>query len=151
HQADWIAIRLGASITSDENNALKTGYDLETGTWPEWIQESGLGLEVLPEGKPAGSVTGPAGEQAVALGLPPSAVIVNGTTDGCASFLATGASQPGDGVTALGSTLVLKLLSDRRIDAPAYGVYSHRIAGMWLAGGASNTGGAVIRHFFEDR
>jgi Sugar (pentulose and hexulose) kinases len=151
HQADWIAIRLGASITSDENNALKTGYDLETGTWPEWIQESGLGLEVLPEVKPAGSVIGPVGEQAVALGLPPSAVIVNGTTDGCASFLATGASEPGDGVTALGSTLVLKLLSDRRIDAPAYGVYSHRIAGMWLAGGASNTGGAVIRHFFEDR
>src|SRR5690606_37517196 len=84
------------------------------------------------------------------LGLPPSAVIVSGTTDGCASFLATGAGDVGEGVTALGSTLVLKLLSDRRIDAPAYGIYSHRIAGVWLAGGASNTGGAVIRHFFTD-
>lgn len=150
HQADWVAMQLGAPVGSDENNALKTGYDLDAGEWPEWIAEMGLGTEILPEVRPAGSVIGPVGSKAAQLGLPPSAVIVSGTTDGCASFLATGASEVGEGVTALGSTLVLKLLSDRRIDAPAYGIYSHRIAGMWLAGGASNTGGAVIRHFFAD-
>ena len=71
-----------------------------------------------------------------------------GTTDGCASFLATGASQAGEAVTALGSTLVIKILSDRPISAPAYGVYSHRLGDRWLAGGASNTGGKVIEHLF---
>lgn len=150
HQADWVAIRLGAPVASDENNALKTGYDLNAKEWPAWIAGVGLDPKVLPEVAPAGSVIGAVGNKAAELGLPPSALIVSGTTDGCASFLATGASEVGDGVTALGSTVVLKLLSDRQIDAPAYGIYSHRIAGMWLAGGASNTGGAVIRHFFAD-
>ena len=43
----------------------------------------------------------------------PGCSVVAGTTDGCASFLATGADAIGDGVTALGTTLTLKLLSDR--------------------------------------
>ncbi len=151
HQADWIAMQLGVSEpTSDENNALKTGYDLAECRWPDWIGELGLAREYLPEVVPAGTPIGRVGPRAEALGLPASALIISGTTDGCASFLATGASMTGDGVTALGSTLVLKLLSDREIKAPAYGIYSHRIAGMWLAGGASNTGGAVIRAHFPD-
>jgi D-ribulokinase len=45
---------------------------------------------------------------------------------------------------------VLKLLSDRPIYDAASGVYSHRWGQLWLAGGASNTGGAVLRHFFTD-
>ena len=71
-----------------------------------------------------------------------------GTTDGCASFLATGARRAGEAVTALGSTLVIKLLSDKPIFAPDYGIYSHRIGETWLLGGASNTGGKVIEHLF---
>ncbi|WEX08370.1 FGGY-family carbohydrate kinase [Chelativorans sp. AA-79] len=150
HQADWIAMQLGGGPVSDENNALKTGYDLTARRWPDWIAKLGLDPAILPEVVPAGTVLCPVGEKARTFGLPASAVIVSGTTDGCASFLATGAGDVGDGVTALGSTLVLKLLSDREINAPAYGIYSHRIAGMWLAGGASNTGGAVIRAYFPD-
>ena len=37
------------------------------------------------------------------------------TTDGCASFLATGADQIGDAVSVLGTTLTVKLLSDRPV------------------------------------
>ncbi|WP_028032355.1 FGGY-family carbohydrate kinase [Chelativorans sp. J32] len=150
HQADWITMQLGGGAVSDENNALKTGYDLSAGRWPDWIAELGFDPGILPDVVPAGRLLGLVGGRACALGLPASTVIVSGTTDGCASFLATGACEIGDGVTALGSTLVLKLLSDREINAPAYGIYSHRIAGMWLAGGASNTGGAVIRAHFPD-
>lgn len=29
--------------------------------------------------------------------------------------------------------------------APGYGIYSHRVGDIWLAGGASNAGGAVIQ------
>jgi sugar (pentulose or hexulose) kinase len=51
-------------------------------------------------------------------------------------------------VTVLGTTLTLKILSDRPISAPDHGVYSHRLLGMWLAGGASNSGGAaLLAHF----
>ena len=81
-------------------------------------------------------------------GLPATAIVCAGTTGGCASFLATGAAEIGDGVTALGSTLVVKLLRDNPISAPQYGICSHRIGDRWLAGGASNAGGRVIAHLF---
>ena len=83
------------------------------------------------------------------LGLPPDAIVVAGTTDGCASFLATGADAPGEGVTALGSSLTIKLLSDKPVNAPQFGIYSHRIGDKWLAGGASNVGGKVLAAHFS--
>jgi len=75
--------------------------------------------------------------------------VLAGTTDGCASLLATGAARPGDAVMALGSTLVLKILSDKPLFAPEFGLYSHRIGDVWLAGGASNTGGRVLAQYFD--
>ena len=75
-------------------------------------------------------------------------MVVAGTTDGCASFLAIGAGVPGDAVSALGSTLTIKLLSDAPIFAPEVGVYSHRLGDRWLVGGASNSGGAALLRFF---
>lgn len=53
-------------------------------------------------------------------------------------------------MTSLGSTLVLKLLSHTRVEDARYGIYSHRLGDLWLTGGASNTGGAVLREFFTD-
>lgn len=53
-------------------------------------------------------------------------------------------------VTSLGSTLAIKLLSTNRIDDARYGVYSHRLDDKWLVGGASNTGGAVLKQIFTD-
>ena len=50
-----------------------------------------------------------------------------GTTDSIAAFLASGASGVGDAVTSLGSTLAIKLLSERPVDDSRYGVYSHRL------------------------
>ena len=151
HEADWVAGRLlGRFDASDANNALKTGYDPRAGAWPDWIEAAGLPLAMLP-GRVAepGEVLGTvAPGMAARLGLPRDALVVAGTTDGCASFLATGAAEAGDGVTALGSTLAIKLLCDAPVFAPEHGIYSHRLLGRWLAGGASNTGGAALARFF---
>ena len=58
---------------------------------------------------------------------------------------------PRQAVTSLGSTLAIKLLSERRVpDDARYGLYSHRLGAGWLVGGASNTGGAVLRRHFTD-
>eukprot|EP01037_Dinobryon_pediforme_P010631 gene10631-10702_t len=152
HQADWLAGRLsGLFARSDENNALKTGYDPLRRCWPDWIVKTGAKLEKLPQVLPPGAIIGPVNAAAQALGLPASAVVCAGTTDGCASFLATGAANYGEGVTALGSTLVIKILSDEPISAPQYGIYSHRLGNKWLVGGASNTGGKVIEHLFASK
>lgn len=50
----------------------------------------------------------------------------------------------------MGSTLAVKLLSNNRIEDARYGVYSHRLDDKWLVGGASNTGGAVLKQIFTD-
>lgn len=151
HQADWLAFLLHGQLgISDYHNALKLGYDPEQLCYPYWMEqltEMFIIPQVLAPGTPVGEVTA---DVAHDLGLPRDCVVCTGTTDSIAAFLASGAKSPGEAVTSLGSTLVLKLLSRTRVDDTRYGIYSHRLGDLWLTGGASNTGGAVLRHFFSD-
>jgi D-ribulokinase len=151
HQADWIAAQFtGRFDVSDESNALKTGYDPVSRKWPDWIAATGVATSKLPAVAAAGSIVGQVSAEASRrFGLSTQTLVVAGMTDGCAAFMATGAAKPGDAVTSLGSTLVLKLASEVPLFAPEYGIYSHRIGDLWLAGGASNTGGAVLAQFFS--
>jgi sugar (pentulose or hexulose) kinase len=152
HQADWLAgLLTGRFGTSDYHNALKTGCNPETLSWPEWMQSLPvwpLLPRVLAPGSSVGSISA---EMARRFGLDAACTVRVGTTDSIAAFIAAGVNQPGEAVTSLGSTLVLKLLSATRVDAPEYGVYSHRYGRFWLAGGASNTGGAILRQYFSDQ
>ena len=150
HQADWLLGQFcGRFDVSDENNALKTGYDPASRTWPAWISKVGVDVAKLPTVVAAGTRVGTIlPEVADVFGLPRDVAVVAGTTDGCAGFLASGAKEAGDGATSLGTTLTLKLLSATPVFAPQYGIYSHRIGEQWLAGGASNTGGVVFKQFF---
>jgi sugar (pentulose or hexulose) kinase len=151
HQADWVLGRLtGRYGVSDENNALKLGYDAVARRWPGWLASFGIPPEVLPEVHPAGTTIGAlTREAAAATGLPESCRVAAGTTDSTAAALAVGIAAPGDAVTSLGSTLVIKVLADRPLFDPESGVYSHRIGDAWLAGGASNSGGAVLLRYFS--
>jgi sugar (pentulose or hexulose) kinase len=149
HEADWIAGQLcGVFETSDDNNALKTGYDPVAQCWPDWIGATGLPIGLLPRVLRPGTPFAPAMPTAT-VHLPRGALVCAGTTDGCASFLSTGADASGDAVTVLGSTLTVKLLSASRLSLPAFGIYSHAVLGRWLAGGASNSGGAVLAAYFD--
>ena len=147
-QADWLLERLGATGVSDENNALKLGYDPVARRWPEWLRSLAPDLplpEVLPPGTPAGRLSR---EAARILGLPAGIPLAAATTDSVAATLAAGIEGLGEGVTALGTTLALKLAGARPVFDPARGIYSHRLGEAWLAAGASNSGGAVLARFF---
>ena len=149
HQADWLLGKLcGHFGNSDENNALKLGYDAVQRRWPDWLQTLDVPLDLLPTVVPAGHTIGtPTTQGCERWSLSTDTRILAGTTDSTASFIATGAG-PGDAVTALGSTLVLKVLADQPLYAPEYGIYSHRLGDRWLVGGASNSGGAVLQAYF---
>jgi sugar (pentulose or hexulose) kinase len=154
HEADWLAgLLCGRFETTDENSALKTGYDPVARRWPDWIAATGLRPSLLPRVVPPGTVLGPIDPAyARPFNLPGDAQVVAGTTDGCASFIAAGAREVGEAVTAFGSTLTLKLLCDRPVFQPEFGIYSHRLGERWLAGGASNSGGAALLcHFPASR
>jgi sugar (pentulose or hexulose) kinase len=152
HQADWLTGRLcGRFGSSDWNNCLRLGYDPQREEWAEWLQT--LDLErvvfprVLPPGTPIAHLTA---DLARRTGLPRDLMICAGTTDSTAAVAAAGIERPGDGVTVLGSTLVVKIATPLPLTDSAHGVYSHRFGDLWLAGGASNSGGAVLRRFFSD-
>jgi len=152
HQADWINGRLSGEFgCADENNVLKLGYDPVAGRWPQWMAALPFPARLLPKVYPVGARLGTV-ESKVArgLGIADDVLLVAGTTDSNAAALAAGLDRPGDAVTSLGSTLVLKVYSDRPLWSSRYGIYSHRIGDGWLAGGASNTGGTVLRQFFTD-
>ena len=151
-QADWLSGRLcGDFSTTDANNALKLGYDPLAREWPEWLAQLGIETAMLPRVvEPGTPIATLRPEWAKAWGVNDTVAVCAGTTDSTAAFIASGATQPGEAVTTLGSTLVLKVLSAEPVFAPEYGVYSQPLGKLWLVGGGSNSGGAVLRRFFSD-
>jgi sugar (pentulose or hexulose) kinase len=151
HQADWITGLLCDRFDiSDENNCLKLGYDPITREWPQWLQALNINPTSLPQVYAPGTGIATVDPNiADRLGLPAQCRVVAGTTDSIAAFIATGANEIGEAVTSLGSTLVLKLVSDKPIFSSKLGVYSHRLGDTWLAGGASNSGGKVLLEYFD--
>lgn len=157
HQADFIAALLmdalpapGVSAQSDWHNALKLGFDVHGLQYPDWLHAlltaQGLDPGLLPRVARPGRPLGPLGARFRQMGFSHTpCVVAAGTTDSIAAFLASGADTPGTAVTSLGSTLAVKLLSEQPVSDDTRGIYAHRLGDLWLVGGASNVGCAVLR------
>jgi xylulokinase len=132
---------------SDQTNALKSGYDLISSRWPDFIERKlGIPLAMLPPVQRPGVLAGKLTRQrAGELGLPVGTPVAAGMTDGCASQVASGAAGLGQYNTTLGTTMVVKGVSDRLLIDPLGRIYCHRHPeGWWLPGGASNTGAECL-------
>ena len=149
HQADWISGWLLNDWTfGEEGNNLKLGWKILEGIWPQEIHQlNWLNKlpQILPSGKSFGKI---ALNRAKELNFPKETEIISGTTDSNASVIATGASLS-EGVTVLGSTIVIKCFVKTPINCP--GVTTHRVGNRLLCGGASNAGCAVLKRFFSDK
>lgn len=154
HSADFVASKLaGEVVPTDWSHALKTGYDLINERWPEEILE-GLEIptELLPPvvrpGARIGEINRSASEHT---GLPVGTEIRAGMTDGCAAQIAAGALGDGQWNSVLGTTLVLKGVTQELLQDPNGVIYSHRHPdGGWLPGGASNVGAGILSREFGD-
>lgn len=148
HQADLVTARLvGTPVATDSSHALKTGYDLLGERWPRDLHDRlGLPAALFPEVVRPGTVLGEVGARAAAeTGLAAGTPVVAGMTDGCAAQLGSGALRVGRWNSVLGTTLVLKGVSEAPVRDPAGVMYSHRAPdGSWLPGGASSVGGGVL-------
>lgn len=150
HQSDWISNKLAGKFGySDCNNCLKLGYDPVAQCWPDDVAALIKSPSCLPTVRSPGDVLNHIDPTiSSAWSLPKGTLIIAGTTDSIAASFAAGAKQPGDAVTSLGSTLVVKVVSNYAISSRKYGIYSHPYKSHWLVGGASNTGGAaLLKHF----
>lgn len=148
HAPDLLVARLtGGRPVADWSHALKSGYDSARGEWAlEALDAAGVAPSLLPEVLPPGSAAGTVSvDSAKATGLPAGCQVRLGMTDGCAGQVAAGADRPGRFVTVVGTTLVVKGVTEDLVVDPSGAVYCHRHPdGWWLPGGASNTGGAAI-------
>jgi sugar (pentulose or hexulose) kinase len=146
HASDYITGKLcGRWDTTDYTNALKSGYDLQKLQWPAYLHEvlplkSTWLQEVVAPATPLGRLLP---ELAKSLHLPAGVAVVAGMTDGCASQVASGAMNPGEWNTTIGTTLVIKGVTGSPVRDPLGRLYNHRhpdAGGGWMPGGASNTG-----------
>ena len=149
HQADWLmGWLLGDWRWGEEGNNLRLGWNLQRQAWSGSIAQQ-CWAPALPEICASGAVLGSmAPKLAERLGLPRHCRVVAGTTDANAGVLAA-APAAGEGITVLGTTLVLKQFSPGPIQGP--GISCHRVGGRWLVGGASNAGAGILRRFFSDQ
>ncbi len=154
HAGDYLVGKLTGDFgVTDWSTALKSGVDLISGDWPEFIESLGVPRAKLPRvvrpGAGIGTVTEAAARET---GLLAGTPVIAGATDGTAAFLASGACQPGDWNVTIGTTIVLRGVSRELITDPAGRYYSHRYPdGHWLPGGASNVGGEALLKLFGAR
>jgi xylulokinase len=131
----------------DTSHWLKAGIDLDTLTWPDTtLAALGLPGDRLPELVRPGTIIGTVDARvAEGVGLPPGVRVVAGMTDGCTAQIAAGAVDPDHTLGVLGTTLVLKAVSDVGIESDDGAVYSHLAPdGRYWPGGASNSGAGVL-------
>ncbi len=112
HQADWLGFLLHGKLgVSDYHNALKLGYDVEALQYPEWLNKLQISIQLPKVVIPGNTIGKLRSDIAAKYNFSQDCVVCAGTTDSIAAFIASGANSPGEAVTSLGSTLVLKLLS----------------------------------------
>ncbi len=153
HQADVVTSRLiGRPAPADTSHALKSGADLIGGGWPTAdLARLGLDPRLLPPLVRPGTVLGAVCPAAAAqIGLPPGVPVVAGMTDGCAAQIASGVLRPGQWSFVVGTTTVLKGVSDTLLTDPTGALYSHRAPdGRWWPGGASSAGAGLLSQEFD--
>ncbi len=149
HQSDWITgWLLGNWDWGEESNNLRMGWDPQKKLWEPNLEELSW-HHALPIIVESGSILSTlASDKAEDLGLPKDLLIIAGTTDANAAAISAELEKK-EGLTILGSTIVVKSFINKPIKA--IGITNHRVLNRWLCGGASNTGGSVLRKFFTDK
>jgi len=148
HQSDWITgLFLKYWTHVEEVNNLKLGWDLEKESWPKSYLNTSL-QKCLPHVVKSGKIIGQVNSDlAVGFNLNKKLILTSGTTDSNAGVIAAGLGKE-DGLTVLGTTIVVKKIIDNPIKKQ--GITIHRVNDDWICGGASNAGCGILSKFFSD-
>ncbi len=148
HQSDWITGWFLKDWThGEEGNNLKLGWDLIKESWPKsYLNTSWKKClpKIIKSGKTIGQVNF---DLAKRFNLNKKLILISGTTDSNAGLIAASLRKE-DGLTVLGTTIVVKKIIDKPIKEQ--GITTHRVSGDWICGGASNAGCGILSKFFSD-
>jgi len=148
HQSDWITGWFLKDWTyGEEGNNLKLGWDQKKESWPKSYLNASW-QKCLPQIVKSGKIIGQVNfDLAERFNLNKKLILISGTTDSNASFIAAGLGKE-DGLTVLGTTIVVKKIIDKPLKKQ--GVTNHRVNGHWICGGASNAGCGILSQLFSD-
>ena len=148
HQSDWITGWFLKDWTyGEEGNNLKLGWDLTKESWPNNYLNTPW-EKCLPQIIKSGRIMGQIHSGlADSFKLNKKIMLISGTTDSNAAFLAAGLDKE-EGLTVLGTTIVVKKFINEPIKEK--GITTHRVGGDWICGGASNAGCGILSKFFSD-
>ena len=148
HQSDWITGWFLKDWTyGEESNNFKLGWDIIKESWPKSYLNTPW-YKCLPKIIKSGKIIGQIySGLAESFKLNKKLILVSGTTDSNASLIAAGLGKK-DGLTVLGTTIVVKRIIDNPIKG--IGITTHRVGGDWICGGASNAGCGILSKFFSD-
>ena len=148
HQSDWITGWFLKDWTQgEEGNNLKLGWDLIKESWPKSYLNTSF-QKCLPQIIKSGEIIGQVNSDlAEKLKLNKKLRLISGTTDSNASLIAADLGKE-DGLTVLGTTIVVKKIIDNPIKDK--GITTHRVSGNWICGGSSNAGCGILSKFFSD-
>ena len=148
HQSDWITGWFLKDWThGEEGNNLKLGWDLIKESWPKSYLNASW-QKCLPQIIKSGKIIGPVNSGLAAkFNLNRKLILISGTTDSNANLIAAGLEKE-DGLTVLGTTIVVKKIINHPIQEK--GITTHRVCNDWVCGGASNAGCGILSKFFSD-
>ncbi len=149
---DYVIYRLTGRILTEPSIASGTGYlDLAKRAWdPEALRLAGITPDRLPALRPSAHQLplSPAGADAV--GLPASAVIILGGSDGALANLGAGAVEVGTAALTIGSSGALRFIGAAPLTHPDEHTWCYLVpGGAYLVGGAINNGGIVLKWFHD--
>ncbi len=148
HQSDFITGWFLKDWTyGEEGNNIKLGWDLIKESWPKSYLNTSW-QKCLPTIVKSGKILGQIDtDLAERFKLNKNIILVSGTTDSNAAFLAAGLGKE-EGLTVLGTTIVVKKIHKTPIKEK--GITTHRVNEDWICGGASNAGCGILSQFFSD-
>jgi gluconokinase len=152
----WLVQALcGVSLSDVCTDSATQLLNLHTRSWdPELLASAGLDpawMPALGEACGASAEVLPAG--VARLGLAPGARMLAGTYDGAAIGLGLGVTSPGDGVLNLGTSGMVRVVTDRAVlDDPAQMRFQSVCypGGTYFAGGGINNAAVVMRWFRDE-
>ena len=145
---DFLIYHLCGEVVTDELNALKYHYSMNTNSYPtKLLEELGIPESKFPPVKETGELAGIIqGEVAQQIGCNLNTKIVVTSYDAICSFVGSGVSTEGEASDVSGTVTVFRMLSKKNELLPSNRVYTTPFhQGKYnIVGGSNNLGGGLI-------